>query len=149
MKMNMEANVKNNSNLEKPNEIFNKYIQSGKHFTVKLIGDSILQGVNGTGFQQDGEKIVGNYRRNPNGYCWGNLFKNLLEEKYNCSVTNNGCRGTWTGWCIENWDALIDERDDIIICCYGTNDRGFTPEQSVLLSNYKKIMEEFVILHSF
>ena len=36
---------------------------------IKLLGDSITHGVGGTGYCTNGEVIVDNYARNPNGYC--------------------------------------------------------------------------------
>ena len=90
---------------------------------IKLLGDSITHGVGGTGFQQNGEPIVKGFARNPDGYCWAKQFKELLENKYECTVTNNACTGTTIQFIIENFDALVDESDDFILCTIGTNNR--------------------------
>ena len=103
--------------------IFQKYIQSGKPFRIKLLGDSITQGVGGSGFAQDGYPFIKGFARNPNGFCWANLFKEYVENKYDCSVVNNAAKGTRIEFIIENFDTLVDDSDDITICTIGTNNR--------------------------
>ena len=120
--------------LESPYNSFNKHTQTGANFNVKLVGDSITHGVGGSNFEQNGEVINSDYSRNPNGYCWANLFKSLIEDKFNCNVINNGCRGTHTNYLLKNWKTLIGESDNVIICMYGTNDRAFTPN----IEDYKR-----------
>lgn len=104
-------------------EIMSKVILSDKKVKIKLLGDSITHGVGGTGFSQSGEHIIENFYRNPDGYCWAKRFKELMEDRYNCKVINNGCTGTRVQFIIENFDALVDDDDDIIICTIGTNNR--------------------------
>lgn len=103
--------------------IFQNYIQSKKRFSVKLLGDSITQGVGGSSFAQDGYPFIKGFARNPNGFCWANLFKKYLEGKYDCEVVNNAAKGTRIEFIIENFDTLVDDSDDIIICMIGTNNR--------------------------
>ena len=98
-------------------------LRYNKFTNVKLLGDSITHGVGGTGFEQNGEHIVGEFYRNPNGYCWAKLFKDYLEEKYNCLVTNNACTGTDLDFILDNFNTLVDVKDDFIICTIGTNNR--------------------------
>lgn len=98
-------------------------LKSNKFINIKLLGDSITHGVGGTGFEQNGEPIVEGYARNPNGFCWAKLFKDYVEENYNCSVTNNACTGTNIEFVINNFNTLVDEKDDFIICTIGTNNR--------------------------
>lgn len=100
-----------------------EYQTKNKPLKIKLLGDSITHGVGGTGFCQDGEEIVKGFSRNPNGYCWANLLKEYLENKYNCSVVNNACTGTNIEFIIANYEKLVDEEDDFIICMIGTNNR--------------------------
>lgn len=52
---------------------------------IKLIGDSIMAGAGGTGFNRDGEIIPGTTddRINTSGYCFANELKGLIETKYN------------------------------------------------------------------
>lgn len=106
-------------------------IFAGNNTRIKLVGDSIMHGQGGTGFTQNGEYIAtvfGNkYYRNPNGYCWANLFKAYLESKFSCSVTNNAILGTSFKELNENFNTLISSDDDIVICMYGTNNRNSLP----------------------
>ena len=55
-------------------------LQESDFLRIKLLGDSITHGVGGTGFCQDGEPIVQNFARNPNGFCWAKLLKEYLEH---------------------------------------------------------------------
>jgi len=109
--------------------IVNIIKNSDKTVNIKLLGDSITHGMGGTGYKESGDYIVFDkehncdWHRNPNGYCWANLFKNHMEENYNCIVTNNGCSGTDLAFVIRNFDTLVDKKDDIIICTIGTNNR--------------------------
>lgn len=106
------------SNLDKHNFCF-------QGLKIKLLGDSITQGVGGSGFCQNGSPIVMNYAyaRNPDGFCWAKLLGEHLEKKYNCQVTNNACTGTTIEFILENFDALVDDEDDLILCTIGTNNR--------------------------
>ena len=94
-----------------------------KPFRIKLLGDSITHGVGGSGFSQNGDAIIHGFFRNPNGYCWANLFKSYLEERYKCEIINNACSNTTIEFILENFDILVDETDDLIICMIGTNNR--------------------------
>ena len=98
-------------------------LKSQTKLQIKLLGDSITHGVGGTGFAQSGEPIVAGFARNPQGFCWGKLFKEYLEDKYLCTVTNNACTGTNIEFILNNFDTLVDDNDDFIICMIGTNNR--------------------------
>lgn len=104
-------------------KIFSRIILADKPVRIKLLGDSITHGHSGTGYQQNGDPITPGFARNPDGYCWANLFKNYLESRYNCQVVNNGCSGTKTQFIIDRFDELVEPEDDIILCMIGTNDR--------------------------
>lgn len=106
-------------------EAFNDVLSLNKHVHVKLLGDSITHGVGGTGFCQNGHPITNGFARNPDGYCWANKFKKYMEEKFDCTVTNNACTGTNIEFIIDNFKSLVEEHDDIIICTIGTNNRHF------------------------
>lgn len=97
--------------------------RTGTPFKIVLGGDSITHGVGGTGFSQNGETIIGNYKRNPDGYCWANLFKSYIEANYNASVLNNGVTGTQSYWWDFNKGTLIPEDTDLFIITIGTNNR--------------------------
>ena len=104
-------------------QIMSKLILPDHTIRIKLLGDSITHGVGGRGFEQDGDPIVEDFRRNPNGYCWANLFRDYMEEQYDCEVINNGCTATDIEFIIAHFDELVDPDDDIVICTIGTNNR--------------------------
>ena len=105
-------------------KLFSKIILSDKPVRIKLLGDSITHGYGGTGYAQDGEKIVGDFRRSVHGYCWASLMAAHLTERYGCQVINNGCSGISTAYISAHFDELVDRDDDIVICTIGTNDRS-------------------------
>ena len=103
--------------------LMSKVILSDKKVRIKLLGDSITHGVGGSGFAQNGGWIVNGFSRNPDGFCWAKLFKEHMETSYNCEVVNNACTGTNIQFIRSNFDLLVEEEDDIIICTIGTNNR--------------------------
>ncbi len=103
-------------------ELFNN-IKGKRSPVIKLLGDSITHGVGGTGFKQDGEPIVEEFKRNPNGYCWAKSFAELMAERYGATVINNACTGTAIEFVINHFDTLVSESDDLVICTIGTNNR--------------------------
>lgn len=125
-----------------------------KTMHIKLLGDSITHGVGGSGFAQNGDPIVEGFARNPNGYCWANLFKEYMQKHYDCIVTNNACTGTNIEFILERFDKLVDEQDDLIICMIGTNNRHqyfcdspkHTPEEHLeeFYQNIIKLHQRFI-----
>lgn len=109
--------------MKKPYELLTKLLSAKKNARIKLLGDSITHGVGGTGFEQNGAPICERFLRNPDGYCWANKFKNYIEQKFGAFVVNNACAGTNIEFIINNFDVLVDEDDDLIICAIGTNNR--------------------------
>ncbi len=134
--------------------IVNIIRNSEKTVNIKLLGDSITHGMGGTGYKESGEYIVfdelhnSDWHRNPDGFCWAKLFKEYMEENYNCTVTNNGCSGVNISFVTKHFDTLVDEKDDIIICTIGTNNRhwffdwGEKPDKETFTESvYKDILE--------
>ena len=111
--------------MKKLSALLNDSLKSGERVKVKLLGDSITHGVGGKGFVQKGERIIEGFDffRNPEGFCWARLMSEHLGEKYGAVVVNNGCSGVKIEFIIENFDALVDEDDDFVICTIGTNNR--------------------------
>ena len=105
-------------------KLFSRIILSDKPARIKLLGDSITHGRSGTGFDEDGENFVTNFRRNNYGYCWARLMAEHLGKQYGCQVINNGCCGVNTSFLVEHFDTLVEADDDIVICTIGTNDRA-------------------------
>lgn len=135
--------------------IISKVIQtSGSQ--IKLIGDSITHGVGGTGFVNDaehGDLIYSEGGRswyvNSTGHCWANSLKSYFEEKFDCTVLNYGTTGRASGNLVEHLADLITERDTIVICMIGTNDRinendvvsGTKKSKAQLLNNLRTIRD--------
>ena len=114
-------------------EILHRVLET-KGARIKLLGDSITHGVGGTGFKQNGVRIVEGFARNPDGYCWSNRFKKYLEDNFNCSVVINACTGTKIEFVIANFNTLVEEDDDLIICMIGTNNRHIYHKNGYKLS---------------
>ena len=114
--------------MKNASEIFNSILSSKEKITVKLLGDSITHGVGGDGFEQNGEHIVTGYSRSPHGYCWANLLRDHMLEKYGATVVNNACTGTKIEFIIEHFDELVSPLDDVVICTIGTNNRHWMIE---------------------
>lgn len=104
-------------------DIISKLILSDHTIRIKLLGDSITHGVGGSGFEQDGHPITAGFARNPNGYCWANIFRDYMETQYNCKVINNACTGTNIEFILKNFNELVSDDDEIVICNIGTNNR--------------------------
>ena len=123
--------------MKKPYEILKNTLSAKPNARIKLLGDSITHGFGGTGYEQDGESFVEGFARNTKGYCWANLFKKYMEERFGCSVVINACTGTRIDFIIEHFNTLVDEEDDLIFCAIGTNNRGVYFEEG-----YKPSREE-------
>ena len=140
-----------------PKEIIARIFNKSTHTNIKLVGDSITHGQGGSGFSLDGELIGtffgSEYRRNTKGYCWANSFKSYLEEKFNCTVTNNAVMGTSTVELVNNFDTLVSDTDDIVICMYGTNNRintygkeSFEPNLQTIIDNCKSKNIDLILM---
>ncbi len=127
----------------KVTEIFSRLIFSEKRLHIKLLGDSITHGAGGTGWKQNGEPIVEDFKRSPDSYCWANLMRDFLESQYNCEVINNGCSGTTIEFVIENFNTLVSSDDDIIVCTIGTNNRHQYAYSETVKKSREEMMREF------
>ena len=133
-----------------PSELFCRIINKG-NARIKLLGDSITHGRGGTGFKQDGEPIVEDFRRNPNGNCWAKQFSELMAARYGAVVVNNACTGTKIEFVIEHFDTLVDKEDDLVICAIGTNNRGQLKSEGVRLTREEmadRFYSNILTLHS-
>lgn len=104
-------------------DLVKQKLNLGRHVQIKLLGDSITHGVGGTGFEMNGGEICCGVKRNPDGYCWAKTFKTYMENKYDCTVINNGIGGITIEFIIEHFDELVEDGDDLILCTIGTNNR--------------------------
>ena len=103
--------------------LFKNTVALKKGARIKLLGDSITHGVGGTGFEQNGEHIIDEFSRNPDGYCWANLLRDYMKQKFDATVINNACLGTKIEFIVDNFEKLVCDDDDLIICTIGTNNR--------------------------
>lgn len=105
-------------------------------------GDSTTWGLGGTGCAGNGEAIITigskTHYRNPNGYCWANLFKSLLESKYNATVTINAISGFSSYTWVRYINQLLPTDTDLFILPIGTNDRVLADNSS---ANYGDVRE--------
>jgi lysophospholipase L1-like esterase len=127
--------------------VMSKLVKSDTPINVKLLGDSITQGMGGTGFAQDGELIWTSWQSwyvNTNGHCWANSLKDYFQEKFNCVVKNYGMSGIGSTHILEAIDTIVEDDDDIIILMIGTNDRNNSPgmgSSTNLVSNLNSIVD--------
>ena len=129
-------------------QIFSRLILPEHTVRIKLLGDSITHGVGGDGFAQNGEPVTSGFARNPDGYCWANLFRDELESRYDCRVINNACTGTNIEFVLDRFDELVDRNDDIVLCTIGTNNRHQyfangpkTPKKEYMERFYRNILQ--------
>lgn len=120
----------------------------GNKLNIFLGGDSITHGVGGSNFAQNGEHIITvngrEWKRNPNGYCWANLFKNYIESYCNYTVTNNACTGTNIQFWGDNIDELLPAEADVFLLTVGTNNRVNTYNTAFnTFNNYVKIIKNY------
>ena len=135
-------------------QVFLSVLESKKSPKIKLLGDSITHGVGGSGWKQNGEHIVKDFAQSPDSFCWANMFRDRMKEKYGATVVNNACTGTKVEFIIEHFDRLVDSDDDLIICMIGTNNRhqkmssGEKMSRETMLENFyanvKKLYSMFL-----
>lgn len=121
---------------------------------IKLLGDSITQGVGGTNFEQDGDLILtansNSWYVNTKGVCWANMFKTYVESKFpTCTVKNWGTRSE--SYCslatsnVDKLSQLIEDDDDLIIMMFGTNDRDHSDSIINMLDYAREVIEYITI----
>ena len=116
-----------------------------KPMTIKLIGDSITAGFKGTGYNATstggGVQIDGDVYTNVAGHCWANSLKAYWEEKFpTCTVKNYGWTGLNSATMLQEWQYLVDDDDDVLICTIGTNDRAARSNLAQYIYNLEAIV---------
>ena len=131
--------------IEKNNSIMGMLFD-GKN--VKIIGDSITQGVGGSGFAQDGDLIldVGDTQWYVNsGVCWANMLKEYIESKFNCTVKNYGTKSesyySMVNTSVDKLSQIIEDSDDLVIMMFGTNDRIHSTDTAHMIVYAKEVIE--------
>lgn len=97
---------------------------------VVFIGDSIVAGVGGTGWQQESGRYLLTYDgvdlyANDNGTCWANMMRDYLIENYGCTALNNGLSGFNSVNIPQNIAQLVPSDTTHVIACWGINDRAY------------------------
>ena len=107
-----------------------KKIITGEYSKIVLMGDSITDGYGGTGYNGSRSN---NISTNTDGYCWANVFKKYLSEKYSISVSNTGMYGSVISEQMNKINEIITDDTDLVILLTGTNNR----DSSSKFNDYK------------
>ena len=107
-----------------------KKIITGEYSKIVLMGDSITDGYGGTGYNGSQSASIST---NTDGYCWANVFKKYLSEKYSISVSNTGMYGSVISEQMNKINEIITDDTDLVILLTGTNNRN----SSSTFDNYK------------
>lgn len=96
-----------------------KQIISGKIKRIILLGDSSTDGEGGSGYvaSESGKQSV-----NYNGYCWANLLKKFLGNRYGVQVENYGFRGSAASHQVEQILPHL-AKDTFVFWLSGANNR--------------------------
>ena len=100
-------------------EVVKSVLTAKPNAKIKLLGDSITHGVGGDGWEQKGKLIVEGWAQSPDSYCWANMFRDYMKEKYSARVVNNACTGTTVEFIIRHFQTLVDGDDDLIVGAEG------------------------------
>lgn len=114
-------------------------IMGGKIKSIVLLGDSITDGTGGSDYNGSSTAEAST---NTDGYCWANVFKKFVENRYGIPVSNKGMFGTMMA---EQVDAALQyiTEDDFVIWLTGTNDRADAESyRANLRTNLGKIKEK-------
>lgn len=95
-----------------------KGIITGVYKSISLIGDSVTAGAGGTGYEGTPYNITSN-----KGYCWANILKKYLGERFGISVTNYGMHGSTTEQIRAKIDTIVPDGTDLVVFLCGINDR--------------------------
>ena len=94
-------------------------IMNGSISSIVLLGDSITDGAGTKGYNGN---CSAEPSSNTEGYCWANVFKKFLEERYGVTVKNCGMYGTQMATQMNTALNLVTKQD-FVIWLTGTNDR--------------------------
>lgn len=100
-------------------ESIGKKIIAGEITRILLVGDSITDGYGGSDYNGSQTSALST---NTNGYCWANVLKKYLEERFGITVENKGMYGTIAAY-QKNQAAQFVTENDFVIWLSGTNNR--------------------------
>ena len=108
-----------------------RMIINGTITKIDFIGDSVVAGSGGTGYD-------GNYLRpspQSSGYCFTNVMRKFLAEKYNCTVVNQGMSGAAIADIEQYMDEIFSSSSQCAIYFADINDRGDATKWSTFISH--------------
>lgn len=120
----------------KPNDRLKAMLDAGEVRSIRLIGDSITEGVGTDGhadpyventgvvIYDDGQGDV-HYEATAEADDWANSFRSYAKQRGVKSFVNAGIGGAFMHELAENPDAWIREGADVIFVALGTNDAGY------------------------
>lgn len=122
-----------------------KLVNKKEVYNIKLVGDSITAGLQGTGYDASknggGELIANDVYSNVKGHCWANSFKNYIESKFlGVSVKNYGISGATAEFINKYKKDIIRTEDDLVIIMIGTNNRNSLGDINRLYANLQSII---------
>ena len=94
-------------------------IASGEITKIDFIGDSVVAGMGGTGYD-------GNWKApspNSSGYCFCNVMRKHLSEQFGCTVVNQGMSGATITDIEKYMDTIFSEGSQCAIYFADINDR--------------------------
>lgn len=100
-------------------ESIGKKIIAGEITRILLVGDSITDGYGGSDYNGSQTSALST---NTNGYCWANVLKKYLEERFGIAVENKGMYGTIAAYQKNQATQFVTE-NDFVIWLSGTNNR--------------------------
>ena len=114
-------------------------IMRSKIKSIVLLGDSITDGAGGSNYNGSYTNAAST---NTDGYCWANVFKKFVQERYGVTVRNMGMYGTVMSD-QKNGALKSITKDDFVIWLTGTNDRtNADAYRANLRSNLGEIKEK-------
>ena len=123
---------------------FSDLLISGQVTNIKLIGDSVTWGADGTNYTagNSGRKIMdSHYEMNHDTVCWANMFRDYLGELYpSVDLFNAGINGYSMKQCSNLKTSWIGSDNDVLFLTLGINDYN----QSESITKFEEYMEDVV-----
>lgn len=129
---------------------FLDYLRSGQVTKIKLIGDSITEGVGATNHSvptdnpiifDDGAGTIfreGCYTCK----CWANSFRNFIQGSHpTIQFINAGIGGKSAKWANQNKDHWVGDNEDVVFVQLGTNDRQGSTTVGEFETNLTQFLE--------
>lgn len=108
-----------------------RMIINGTITKIDFIGNSVVAGMGGTGY--DGNRL----RPSPesSGYCFANVMRKYLAEKYNCTVVNQGMSAAAITDIEEYMDTIFSSGSQCAIYFADINDRNSAEQWTTFKSH--------------